>query len=257
MIIDGDGHVAEPMTVWTDYLEKEFYPRFHHYRSPTGIETLVVEEHVYAHAVSGSPYLPSPDRAELSFSIGDSMTPRGILPGNARNRRFDEGHPGGSQADARLKVHDDEGVDAAVLFTTLGLNVGSLCDPRVAVAVCRALNGWLADFCAAAPKELFGVATLPTQDPDAAAAELRRCVETSGFVAGNDSTEPRHGRNPDRRAAARSALGRGTGSERTDLPAQRIERLAALPRPRSREDQGGLAHHGSRVRADGRLRRAV
>jgi uncharacterized protein len=190
MIIDGDGHVAEPMTVWTDYLEKEFYPRFHHYRSPTGIETLVVEEHVYAHAVSGSPYLPSPDRAELSFSIGDSMTPRGILPGNARNRRFDEGHPGGSQADARLKVHDDEGVDAAVLFTTLGLNVGSLCDPRVAVAVCRALNGWLADFCAAAPKELFGVATLPTQDPDAAAAELRRCVETSGFVAGTIRPNP-------------------------------------------------------------------
>ena len=62
MIIDGDGHVAEPMTVWTDYLEPEFYPRFHHYRSPTNIETLVVEDHVYAHAVNGSPYLPSEKR---------------------------------------------------------------------------------------------------------------------------------------------------------------------------------------------------
>ena len=53
------------------------------------------------------------------------MTPRGILPANARNRRFEEGHPGGSQPEERLKVHDDEGVEAAVLFTTLGLYVAA------------------------------------------------------------------------------------------------------------------------------------
>ena len=181
MIIDGDGHVAEPMSVWTDYLEAEYYPRFHHATNADGIETLVVEDHAQVHAVAGSPFARS---SATAVSLGDAVTPRGIVAGNAKNRPYAEGHPGGSDPMARLAVHDDEGIDAAVLFTTLGLFAGSVRDPALAVAVCRALNRWLGDFCAASADELFGVATLPVQDPDAAAAELRRCVDEHGFVAG-------------------------------------------------------------------------
>lgn len=165
MIIDGDGHVSEPMSVWTDYLETEFYPRFHHALGPTGIETLVIEDRIQSTVMQGSPHLAGPER--IRISMGDAVTPRGILPGNARNRRFDEGHPGGSQPQARLAVHDAEGIEAAVLFPTLGLFVGSARDPRVATAAARAINRWLADYCAAAPNELFGVATLAIQDPAA------------------------------------------------------------------------------------------
>jgi predicted TIM-barrel fold metal-dependent hydrolase len=186
MVLDGDGHVVEPMTVWTDYLETEFYPRFHYSRGPTGIEDFVVEQHVQTHVVRDSPHLTSRDR----FSLGDALTPRGILPANARNRRFEEAHPGGSRPEERLKVHDSEGVEAAVLFTTLGLYVGSVRDPQLATAVARALNRWLGDYCAVAPNELFGVATLATQDPDEAAKELRRCVESYGFVAGTFRPNP-------------------------------------------------------------------
>jgi hypothetical protein len=188
MIIDCDGHVVEPMAVWTDYLETEFYPRFHHALGPTGIETLVIEDHVQSQVVNGSPHLGSSERVRIS--LGDAVTPRGILPGNARNRRFDEGHPGGSHADARLAVHDDEGIEAAVLFPTIGLFVGSVRDPELAVAVSRAINRWLGDFCARAPDELFGVATLPVQDPAEAAVELRRCVNDHGFVAGTFRPNP-------------------------------------------------------------------
>jgi predicted TIM-barrel fold metal-dependent hydrolase len=191
MIVDGDGHVAEPMTVWTDYLATGFYPRFHHARGATGIETLIVEDHAMVQAVNGSPHLMTSAGSEARrFSYGDSMTPRGILPGNARNRKFEEGHPGGSIPAERLKVQDQEGVEAAVLFTTLGLWVGSVRDPALAVGVCQALNRWLGDFCAPAPLELFGVATLPAQDPAAAAMELRRCVEKYGFVAGTIRPNP-------------------------------------------------------------------
>jgi uncharacterized protein len=48
----------------------------------------------------------------------------------------------------------------------------------------------MGDFCAAAPKELYGVATLPAQDPAGAAKELRRCVESYGFVAGTIRPNP-------------------------------------------------------------------
>jgi predicted TIM-barrel fold metal-dependent hydrolase len=179
MIFDADGHVAEPMSVWTDYLDKKWYPQFHFDRGPSGIESLVVEQHVQTE-----------DRDLRAFSMGDSMTPRGILPGRARHRRYEEGHPGGAQPRERLKVHDDEGVDGAVLFTTFGLWVGSVQNPGLALAVSNALNRWLADYCSVAPLELFGVATLSPQDPESAAGELRRCVEEHGFVAGTIRPNP-------------------------------------------------------------------
>ena len=99
MIIDGDGHVAEPMSVWTDYLEAEYYPRFHHATNADGIETLVVEDHAQVHAVAGSPFArPS----ATAVSLGDAVTPRGIVAGNAKNRPYAEGHPGGSESAWRV-----------------------------------------------------------------------------------------------------------------------------------------------------------
>ena len=187
MIIDGDGHIVEPMSVWTDYLETAFYPRFHHALGSTGIETMVIEDHAQSTVVRGSPHLAD---EVVRISLGDAVTPRGILPGNARNRRFEEGHSGGFHAEARLRVHDEEGIDAGVLFPTIGLYVGSIRDPRLATAVARAINRWMGDYCAVAPNELFGVATLPVQDPAAAAEELRRCVEEQGFVSGTFRPNP-------------------------------------------------------------------
>ena len=258
MIVDGDGHVAEPMTVWTDYLATEFYPRFHHARGPTGIEALIVEDHAMVQAVNGSPHLTSPDgNLNRRFSYGDSMTPRGILPGRARNRKFEEGHPGGSIPAERLQVHDQEGLEAAVLFTTLGLWVGSIRDPSLAVAVCQALNRWLGDFCAVAPKELFGVATLPVQDPAGAAMELRRCAEQYGFVAGTIRPNPA----PDGTTVADQSLD-PVWTEAQDLGVPICFHSGAngwhpfLGRDRG-QDSGCIAHNGSRIRADGCLRRVV
>ena len=46
-----------------------------------------------------------------------------------------------------------------------------------ALALCRALNDWLAEYCAHDPSRLIGVATLPMTNADDALAEARRCVE--------------------------------------------------------------------------------
>jgi predicted TIM-barrel fold metal-dependent hydrolase len=188
VVIDADGHVAEPHAVWADYMDPVFYPRFHHSIGPTGIEELVVEDRIQSMPVRGSAHT-TPAMA-TRVSMGDAVTPRGIVQGKAQNRRFEEGHPGGFDPVARLAVHDAEGIDAAVLFPTVGLFIGSVRDPSVAGAACGALNRWLADYCSVAPDELYGVATLPVQDPVAAAAELRRCVEDHGFVAGTFRPSP-------------------------------------------------------------------
>ena len=70
-----------------------------------------------------------------------------------------------------------EGIDQAVLYPTIGLYFSVVDDPAAAVALATAYNDWLASYCAADPRRLFGAAMLPLQDPAAAAAELRRAVE--------------------------------------------------------------------------------
>ena len=62
------------------------------------------------------------------------------------------------------------------------------------MALARAYNDWLASYCAADPRRLFGAALLPLQDPGAAADELRRAVTELGFVAGFVRPNPCAGR---------------------------------------------------------------
>ena len=83
----------------------------------------------------------------------------------------------------RLRVLDGEGIDAAVLFPSLGLMYGLYEDPKPAAALCAANNDWLAEYCATDLSRLVGVALLPQQDPALAVAELERCVQQHEFVA--------------------------------------------------------------------------
>jgi predicted TIM-barrel fold metal-dependent hydrolase len=79
----------------------------------------------------------------------------------------------------RLKEMDDTGIDVQVLsHTAAGI-------PQIpateAVALARAINDQLAAAVAAHPDRFVGFATLPTPDPEAAARELERSVNTLGL----------------------------------------------------------------------------
>src|SRR3984893_10474832 len=88
----------------------------------------------------------------------------------------------GRDPKVRLQVLDDEGIDAAVLYPSVGLMFGLLEPPDIAAALCAAYNDWLARYCATDPKRLIGVALLPQQDPRLAAAELERAATRPGFA---------------------------------------------------------------------------
>jgi hypothetical protein len=49
------------------------------------------------------------------------------------------------------------------MYPSLLLLYGDIDDPRLAAAACRAYSNWLADFCKASPKRLYGVAPMPLQ----------------------------------------------------------------------------------------------
>ena len=144
-IVDAVSHVVEPEAAW-GALPDRYRPRSSTDR--TGAERVVV---------------------------GDTELVA-VPPSNAQ--------PGGFDPEARLRDMDSESIDQTVLYPTIGLNFSLLADPAAAVALACASNEWLAGYCAADPRRLFGAALLPLQDPPAAARELRRAVGELGLAAG-------------------------------------------------------------------------
>lgn len=89
----------------------------------------------------------------------------------------------GFDAPSYLRAMDAQGIDAAVLYPSLGLFVPFLpeLDAHGSLAACRAYNDWIADYCATDSARLAGVAVVP-RDPALAADEARRAAQL-GLVA--------------------------------------------------------------------------
>jgi uncharacterized protein len=179
-VVDADGHVVEPPAAWAGLAEAH-RPRIH--LDPGG----------YEHVVVG-------DQEILAVPLGTLATPGSTFDDPQAFRPLEEAQPGGSDPLARLVDMDAEGIDQAVLYPSVGLYAWAIADPAAAVAVARAYNDWLAAYCAADPRRLFGAAMLPLQDPDAAATELRRAVTGLGFHAAFVRPNPCLGRSLSDRA---------------------------------------------------------
>jgi predicted TIM-barrel fold metal-dependent hydrolase len=67
-----------------------------------------------------------------------------------------------------------DGVDAEVLYPNYAMRAFAVADPELQLAVCRAYNDWIGDFCQAHPQELFGIAVISALDVNWATAECRR-----------------------------------------------------------------------------------
>ena len=81
--------------------------------------------------------------------------------------------------EGRIKAMDAAGVDFAVLsLTAPGVEPF---DPPTATKVARDANDRLAEYIAAYPDRLAGMATLSVKEPAEAVSELERCVKELGF----------------------------------------------------------------------------
>lgn len=83
---------------------------------------------------------------------------------------------------SRLEDMDLEGIDQTIMFPGGAGEEWAGLDRDFAIAVCRTLNDARAEFLRFNPKRLMSVAKLPMIDPEAAVAELRRCVSEHGMV---------------------------------------------------------------------------
>ena len=173
-VVDADGHVVEPAAAWGGLPDRV---RPHINADSAGYEHVVVGE-----------------TEILAVPLGTLARPGSTFDDPSAFRPLAEAQPGGSDPHARLADMDAEGIDQSVLYPTIGLYFSAVEDRSAAVALAAAYNDWLAGYCAADRRRLFGAAMLPLQDPEAAALELRRAVTELGFVAGFVRPNPCLGR---------------------------------------------------------------
>ena len=165
-VIDADGHVGE--TTVGKWLPIEFLPKEYHDQAPQ-----------YAGIF----------RDVARFRIEGRIHPKGRGKGTsvhgpiAGGTRLAPRPQGLNDPQARMPDMDLEGLDVSVLFgAMIGLGVSGLKEARLAQALARAYNDWVANYCSAYPQRLKAVASVPLQDVEAASKEMRRAVTRLGFV---------------------------------------------------------------------------
>ena len=170
-VIDADGHILEPLDLWDKYMDPKFRDGAPHLvKGEDGKDRLVIEERTVGDSRRGF------------GGIGGIGARQGVVASDTM--KYQEGRPGGFDPHQRIPDMDADGIDAAFLYPSIGLFAGSIQDPELAAATCRAYNRWLADYCKPYPDRLFGVAMLPMQSVELAIEEMRYAREALGMRGG-------------------------------------------------------------------------
>lgn len=178
-IFDADTHQMEPPSMWERYIDDRYKSEAPRLQTVGGRQAMAVEgesltaEHKYP------------------FSTPDFLA--ALMRGM---QRFERTRSDGFSAHSRLQDMDEQGVEAQILYPTVGgqLLGREFRDAELLAACCRAYNTWSAEYCAAAPARLRWAAMLPMQEVELAVAEVRR-VAAAGCAGFYVRPNPLRGRN--------------------------------------------------------------
>jgi uncharacterized protein len=160
-VIDADGHVMEPNELYDQYIDPKFKPELDELKRIASTRASKYFFGYFHQLNTGRPLgVAAPDRPLMRTG----RKPHGEKP-DVR---------GGFDPQVRIKDMEREGIDVAVLFATVVSSFCALPSVDFEVAMIRAYHRWLADYCAAYPTRLKGVAIVPMRAPERAAEEIRR-----------------------------------------------------------------------------------
>jgi uncharacterized protein len=89
--------------------------------------------------------------------------------------------PGGTDPSLRGRDMDLDGIERAFVYPSLGLGIQGVTEPEAALALCRAVNDWMAEYCRDTDGRAIGVGAIPSTTGADALAESQRCIEELGF----------------------------------------------------------------------------
>ena len=149
-LISADSHVNEPPDLWVSRVDKKYRERAPQLVTPPG-----GKEGAFFHYEG---YAPHP----IGIGFGAGKTPEELKTFLSQGT-YQDARPGGWDPAARVPDRETDGVDAEVLYTTLGFRIFWLKDAGLQADCFRVYNDWLAEFC--------------NYDPKAGARELERCAK--------------------------------------------------------------------------------
>lgn len=162
-LISADSHVSEPGDLWVERMDKALRDR-----APRVVDNL-------------------PGRQPGSYLVLEGIPPIHLTQGLGAGKKGEElvkffqqttykdARKGGWDPAARLEDMEIDGVEAEVIYTTLGFRQFWFKDAALQQACFRAYNDWLAEYCSYAPKRIFGLALISLYDIEEAVRELSRC----------------------------------------------------------------------------------
>jgi predicted TIM-barrel fold metal-dependent hydrolase len=162
-LISSDSHVSEPPDLWAERLDIKYRDR-----APRVVLNPEGQEGAYLVYEGYPPH-------NLAIGLGAGRTPE-ELAAFLKTGTYADARPGGWDPAQRLPDMELDGVEAEVLYTTLGFRLFWLKDAGLQRACFRVYNDWLAAYCSYAPKRLKGLALISLYDPKEGAQELERCA---------------------------------------------------------------------------------
>ncbi|MER7003285.1 amidohydrolase family protein [Dactylosporangium sp. NPDC000555] len=152
-LIDVDSHVGEPADIWTKRLPAKW-------------------QHL-------APKIVEDKTGKLIWATGDNIICS--VHDELYARDFDqETQDAASQAEARLRWMDRQGVYAQVIFPNiLGFDVAEFMkmDPELSLLSVQAFNDFMTDFCSVDKQRLIPLTNVPWWDLKASVKELERCYD--------------------------------------------------------------------------------
>jgi predicted TIM-barrel fold metal-dependent hydrolase len=164
-LISADSHVNEPGDLWVERIDKSLRER-----APRVVENLPGQRPGAYLVLEGVTPI------HLAQGIGAGQKPED-LPRFFQGSTYKDVRPGGWDPAERVKDMNLDGVEADVIYTTLGFRQFWLTDAALQRACFRVYNDWLAEYCAYAPKRLAGLALISLYDVKEGVKELRRCAD--------------------------------------------------------------------------------
>jgi len=161
-VISADSHMMEPADLWVERLDEKFKDR-----APKVVKGenkpgyYFVAPGVHPFPVAGG------------FGIGKS----GDDLKEHLTHGYEAARPSGWDPVERLKDQDIDGVQAEVLYTTLGMPLFGLEDADLQRACFRVYNDWVVEFTSHSPKRLIAISLISLEDIQEGVKELERSAK--------------------------------------------------------------------------------
>lgn len=162
-LISADSHFVEPPTMWAERVDRKFRDRAPHTVKGLGGREgeFFVCENITPMSVAGF------------FGAG---VPSNDLP--AHNKKgFDQAPKSVWDAAYRITDQDRDGVQAEVIYTSMGMPLFGLDDAELRAALFRAFNDWACEYCSYDLKRLIPLGLITLEDIPAAVEELQRVAK--------------------------------------------------------------------------------